>query len=117
MHTMEYQSPGDVPGTVRTQQASQAGMSEYEIQALKAELSELKAIVLENQRMIRSVYKRIRLSSTFSVIKWVLIIGVTFGTFYYVQPIFEALFKTYQSVGGVGAGPNNESVLHLLKSL
>ncbi len=93
------------------------GMPVSEIQSLRDELRELKALAVENQRMIKSVYKRMRFSSAFSIIKWVFIIAVTLGAFYYVQPVFEAVLKTYESVGGLGSGPNGQSVLELFKSL
>jgi hypothetical protein len=88
-----------------------------DLQAIKKELIEIKSLAIENQRMIKGVYKRIRFSSIFSILKWVIIIGVTLGAFYYVQPVFEAVLKTYQSVGGMGSGPNGESFLELWKSL
>ncbi len=87
-----------------------------EIQSLKAEIKELKDLTVENQRMIRSVYKRMRFSGIITAIKWVIIIGITLGAFYYIQPVFEAVLKTYESIGGLGSSQNGQNVIDLLKS-
>lgn len=90
---------------------------QMQIQAIKQELIEIKSLAIENQRMIKGIYKRIRFSAIFSTLKWIIIIGVTLGAFYYVQPVFEAVMKTYESVGGLGSGPGGEGILDLFKSM
>ena len=90
---------------------------QVELTALRRELIEIKAIVLDNQHMTKSVFRKARFSTWISAIKWIVIVGVTLGAFYYIQPVIDALMKTYQSVGGIGSGPDGQSVLDLFKSL
>lgn len=92
-------------------------VSQSELQALRDEIGELKFLMKENQKMVHGIYKRIRLTSFVSIIKWVMLIAVTFGAFYYLKPVFEAVMKAYEGLGGVGTGPNGESIIELFKSI
>lgn len=89
---------------------------DQEIQALQKELQEVREIIEKDHEMIQSVYRRVRLSSAISVIKWVVIIGFSLGAFYYIQPLLEVLLKTYTSIGGSGVG-QSESSIDLLRSM
>ncbi len=62
-----------------------------------------RAVVLgeENNRMLRSIERSIRIGRIFKIIYWVIIIGSTVGAFYLVQPYFESLLGIY---GGVSSG-------------
>ena len=86
-----------------------------EIQALQQELQAIREIVEADHKMIKSTYRRVRLASTFNVIKWVVIIGFSVGAFYYVQPLLESVLGTYTSLGG--ASSSNQSSLEVFKSL
>ncbi len=89
---------------------------DQEIQALQKELQEVREIIEKDHEMIQSVYRRVRLSSAISVIKWVVIIGFSLGAFYYIQPFLEVLLQTYTSIGGSGVG-QSESSIDLLRSM
>jgi hypothetical protein len=93
------------------------GMNPNQVEALRTELAEMRDLIKENHRMIRRLYKSTRISFIFSTLKWIIIIGVTIGAFVYIQPLFENLLKTYSSVGGLGSGPNGESMMDLWKGL
>ncbi len=88
-----------------------------DLRYVEKELAEIKDMMKENQRMLKKIYRSNRISFSVSVLKWVVIIGITLGAFYYVQPVFEAVMRTYSGVGGLGSGPNGESVLQLWKGL
>lgn len=71
-----------------------------EIQALKKEISELKALVVENTVLLTKINHRSRLSTIGSVVKWTFIIGASIGAFYFVQPFIDILSNVYSNVGG-----------------
>ena len=71
-----------------------------DIQELNEKMDELTEMVKENRRMIRSVYRSVRLNSLISVIKWVIIIAVTVGSLYILQPYIDFVKQTYQTFGG-----------------
>lgn len=52
----------------------------------------------ENNKILRSIRRSNRLSSFFRIIYWVLIIGISIGAYYYIQPYVDAMIKSYRSV-------------------
>lgn len=72
---------------------------ENEIEGLNEKIDKLTALVEENQRMIRNLYQRARMATVVVFIKWFLIIGLTLGSFYYIQPLINNLVGIY---GGAG---------------
>jgi len=71
-----------------------------DIQELRERVDELFELTKESQKMIRSMYRTARWSAFFSVIKWALIIAITVGSLYYVQPFVTSFMKTYDSLSG-----------------
>jgi hypothetical protein len=49
-------------------------------------LKELLKIEQENNRMLRNLRSSMRWNHFFTVIKWVIVIGVIVGGFYYIEP-------------------------------
>ena len=52
----------------------------------------------ENNKILRAVKHSMLWSRIMSIIYWVLIIGISVGAFYFLQPYFDQLLKTYGSV-------------------
>ena len=52
----------------------------------------------ENNKILRGIRRSNRWSGFFRVIYWVLIIGVSIGAFYFIQPYINAITKTYGSL-------------------
>ncbi len=101
-----------------TENSMMPGRSQEErLEAIERDLAKMREAVEDTHKMVKGLSRWMRLGSVFSVVKWVIIIGVTLGAFYYVQPVFEAVLKTYASVGGIGSGPNGESVFQMFKSI
>lgn len=50
-------------------------------------------IVEENNTILRGIRRANRLSMLVRIFYWLIIIGVTFGAFYYLQPYIESVFK------------------------
>lgn len=52
----------------------------------------------ENNELLRKLYRSQKWSQFMSVMYWVLIIGVTFGVYYYLQPYIETVLGTYTNL-------------------
>lgn len=87
---------------------------EQQIQELNAKIDELTELVIENQKMVKSLYKRAQLAAYFVAIKWIAIIGLTLGSLYYIQPYLESTLNFYQSVAG-GANGNAAGAVGQIK--
>ena len=87
---------------------------EKEIESLKKEIEELKEVTKDNNRLLRGIHARARITMIFNIIKWAIIIGVSVGAFYYIQPFLETLMKTYSSISslsGVGGSMSEQKGL------
>lgn len=71
------------------------------LEALAAQIKKLQQTVDENHAMLVSVQRRARLAILFSGLKWIVILGITFGSFFYLQPYLEQLMNTYTSLGSI----------------
>ncbi|MBU3668392.1 MAG: hypothetical protein FGM57_00310 [Candidatus Taylorbacteria bacterium] len=96
---------------------------EQKIDELQHKVEELSELVTENQRMIKSLYRRAQVASYFVFIKWGVIVALTIGSLYYIQPYLETMLKFYSTFGGEAASPakdlegvNTSQLLNLLKN-
>ncbi|HEY1037246.1 MAG TPA: hypothetical protein VGE62_01540 [Candidatus Paceibacterota bacterium] len=87
------------------------GMDE-QIQELNEKIDELREIVEDNARMTASLYKRAKFAMYGIILKWFIIIGITIGAFYYVQPLIDGIVQTYSGLTG-GSGTD---LFNLIKS-
>lgn len=70
--------------------------------AILTRLNEIEEQIKQNQLILESIQRRARLSILFSSLKWFVILGLTFGTFYYTKPYLEELLKVYSQVSDIG---------------
>ncbi len=63
-------------------------------------IEETSKMVTENNKMLRSMQRAARLGQLWSFLKWVFIIALTVGSYYYLQPYLEPILKLYGSLGG-----------------
>lgn len=96
---------------------------EQQIQELQNKIEELYEINTENQRMIKSLYRRAQVASYFVAVKWAAIVILTIMSLYYIQPYLETMMKFYTSFGGSDAtavqdvqGIDTTSILNLFKA-
>jgi hypothetical protein len=54
----------------------------------------------ENNHILRGIRSSNRWATIFKIFYWVIIIGVSVGAFYYIQPYIDIATKTYKSVQG-----------------
>jgi hypothetical protein len=90
---------------------------EQEIKEMREELEEIKEMMVENSKMIKRLHNAYRISYSVSIIKWVIIIGFTLGTFYYIQPYLENILKLYGSINSLTGGVENNGGIDILNAL
>jgi hypothetical protein len=71
--------------------------------AILTRLNEIEEQIKQNQLILESIQRKARLSILFSSLKWFVILGLTFGTFYYTKPYLEELMKVYGQVSDLGS--------------
>lgn len=74
-------------------------------------LEETYALEEENNRMLRSLKRSMLWSRVMSILYWVLILGVSVGAFYYIQPYLDDVMSIYD-----GVKSNLENVGSFLKN-
>ncbi|HEV7702262.1 MAG TPA: hypothetical protein VGO63_02360 [Candidatus Paceibacterota bacterium] len=55
----------------------------------------------ENNKMLHSMQRSMRLQRIMSALYWVFIIGSAIGAYYFLQPYLTQLMGIYSSAGGV----------------
>lgn len=69
---------------------------ESEIDDLKQEVEELKALTVDTNHQIRKMRRSQRLHTIFTIVWWLTIVGVTGAAYYYyVQPYVQKIMDTY----------------------
>lgn len=74
-----------------------------EYDAILSRLNDIEEGIKQNHHMLESIQRRARLSILFSSLKWLIILGLTFGTFYYTKPYLEELMQVYGQVSDIGS--------------
>ena len=74
-----------------------------EYDAILTRLNNIEEEIRQNQIILESIQRRARLSILFSSLKWFIILGLTFGTFYYTKPYLEQLMQVYSQVSDIGS--------------
>ena len=61
-------------------------------------LKELLELTRENNAMLKKIRRSGILSNVMRAIYWLLLLGVGFGAYYYLQPYLDELFSTYKTL-------------------
>ncbi|MEN9649659.1 MAG: hypothetical protein RL094_626 [Candidatus Parcubacteria bacterium] len=83
---------------------------DQDIKEIRVELKKLAQMTEDNNAMLHSIQRRARMSFLFMILKWLVVLGLTIGAFYYIQPFLEKIAAIYQQVSGTKV-----DFLHLLK--
>ena len=67
---------------------------------LKNLLRENNRLEEENNRMLQYIYRSTRWTTIFSIVRWIIILAVAVGLFYYLKPIWDSLGTTYEYLTG-----------------
>ena len=70
---------------------------------IREDLKRIMEVLKANNAVLRSIQSRARWSMIFSVLRWLVIIGVAIGAYYYLQPYLQQLADVYQKVTGTQA--------------
>ena len=54
----------------------------------------------DNNKMLRSMRRSMMWGRVMSVVYWLVIIGISVGAFYFIQPYFNKIIGLYNSIGG-----------------
>lgn len=103
----------DVQSNMNGQTISDTDNLRADILEFKAKIDALTVMTEENQMMIRNLYRRARMATVLIFIKWFIIIGITVGSFYYIQPLINNLVGVY---GGLTGGTGTD-LFNLIKSI
>lgn len=84
-------------------------MNDIDLQQLKQKLEETREITERNHELLKKIERSMFWRRVFSIIYWVIIIGVAVGAFYFVQPYIDRVIDAYadfqgqfESLPGVG---------------
>ncbi|MEK7136335.1 MAG: hypothetical protein AAB821_01965 [Patescibacteria group bacterium] len=67
----------------------------------KSLLEESLAIGKDNRRMLKKLLSYRRLEAIYSVLKWVIVLGIGLWTYYYLQPYLDQVLAAYNQLNGV----------------
>ena len=59
------------------------------------QLQEILEISRENNQLLKGVHRRARWSMFFWIARWVIVVGILFGAYYYVEPYVQKVTDTY----------------------
>lgn len=65
---------------------------------LHNEIQAIRRVVEQNNALLISIQRRARMSILFSTLKWVVLIGLSFGAFYFLKPYIETATSAYGSI-------------------
>lgn len=60
------------------------------------QLQEILELSRENNHLLKGVHNRARWGMFFWIVRWVIVIGILFGAYYYVEPYVQKITDTYQ---------------------
>jgi hypothetical protein len=55
----------------------------------------------ENNKILRKMRASMQWSRAFRIFYWVIVIGVSIGAFYYIQPYIDQLVEAYSGLTGI----------------
>lgn len=71
-------------------------------------MTELLKLTQENNRILEKVYRKQKMAIVYKAIYWFIILSVTFGGFYFIQPYLGSVLNYY---GAVSAESGSGSLL------
>lgn len=81
---------------------------------LSQKIDELIVLTKENNELLHKVRRTQQIAQITRAFYWVVIIGLGFGSFYFLQPYLGSLMNVYGGVSGAGAIPDVSHVKALI---
>ena len=63
-------------------------------------LRETAELAQENQKLLKKMHRSMMWGRAFRIAYWVILIGVTFGAYYFIQPYIDQLINVYSGIRG-----------------
>ncbi len=96
---MEVAVEVKVPSNLIVRPAGRGVKTCYNKTVTNSELDEIKNLAADNNRILRKLLGYQRRQFLWFVLRWVVVIGITLGTFYYLEPYLKPLIEIYQNLG------------------
>lgn len=78
-----------------------------DIEQIQKDIKQIKEIVTRDHHMMGVLYRYHRWTRAYVLLKILIIAGVIFGAYYYVEPMIEPFVRVYEKV--VNSGMSNSS--------
>ena len=72
-------------------------------------LEETLELEQENNKILHSMKRSMTWARVMSVVYWLIIIGISVGAFYFIQPYFDRVLSLYNSITGAQKKVDQES--------
>ena len=79
-------------------------------------LQDTLALTEENNKMLHKIRGIQRRGAIWQALKWIIIIGIAFGSFYFIEPYLNKVMELYNTVTGMEQKINNNPIQDLLKN-
>jgi hypothetical protein len=93
------------------------GDLEQDIADLHDKIDDLTDMVESQSKIVKKLYNRSQYMLIFNSIKWIVIIGVAIGAFYFIQPAIDAVMSLYGTVTGSNGNGDGSTGLGFLNFL
>lgn len=77
---------------------------------LRKMLQELLSLTEENNKMLKKVRGVQKREAFFGALKFIIIVGIGFGVFYYIEPYVNQIIDIFGTVSGLEQQLNSESL-------
>jgi hypothetical protein len=73
---------------------------EEDIEEIRADLKKIKEIAQHDHQMLGVLYRYHRWTRAYILLKILIVAGIIFGAYYYIEPFLEPALQIYDKVGG-----------------
>ncbi len=80
-------------------------------------LKELLEIEKENNHLLKKLWRNVKITRATKFLYWTVIIAMTLGAYYYIQPFIDGLVEVYSGLGDAASGLKNLPDVNLLNKL
>jgi Trk-type K+ transport system membrane component len=67
-------------------------------------LQETARLTEENHKLLKKINRSLKWGRIFRILYWVIILGTTFGAYYFIQPYIEQFINVYSGIRGGVSG-------------
>lgn len=84
-------------------------MEDKELHNLQRRLRETRELAERNNEILQKIYRSILWSRVGWIFYWVVLTGIAVGAFYFLEPYWDTVVETYESVQGQFQGLSSPS--------